>query len=523
MNLIRIGELNNQCRLLGSQDEVAFVASELRQLSSADLPAAIGEQVSRRLLARMNPDGVYRIRRLRLNLTLSRGEFSTRRLGELLSEQLVEALGRELENPQGQVAYFTSQEEFIAQMMADLLLREGRNLWMYEDYAALRHLTPEQAVVQLLLPRRDNLPSLIPALQRRGALVLLCGAVKGSAMQLWQQWTGVNFNDQFGSDVPEPDELNPAQEWLQQRNVAYPPGEAPLEQVVLHHVLLCLAEAPCHFPIEVLLRATAHRLLLRRYARLAAAIMSQTQPASVRPPSVPAQGGAGEEMLDKLCLWAARFPGYRAYVLRLLRQMRAVTVPEIARASPAGRNTGQENLSESLLYGQRAGLVLLLPVVISLGLHVSYAMARLRGAIWLAGEDGEGPGLAEEAWLRELLPDAPQEVPTEELPPRWRLGISEQRQKHIEQLQQSGKVEEMLAQLLLAQFAARLSGLQLSSDGYLRSQFLHCGGSFAIDSAQVVARLDSVPLYIVLRMSGLAGWHSELPWSKRPLTIEIPS
>lgn len=530
MNRIRIGELKNQCRFLGSQEDVAFLASELRQLSTADLPAAIGDAVSRRLDATLNREGVYRIRRLRLNLALTRREFSTRNLGGLLAEQLVEALRSQLEQPGEDFAYFPSQAEFIAQLMGDLLLRESRNLWMYEDYLALRHLIPEEAVVQLLLPRKDELGALLASLQRRGVLAVLLRELSLSqAGQLWRQWLGADITGMFQVGVvPEPDDLVAAQSWLLQVGDAATEASTPLLLVTLRHSLHCLAGSQCQVSLEAVLWAAAQRLFLYRYPEQVAAVLADTGelhgdggPAAAQ--ASVSNAGYVDSILQDLRRWVSGSKQRRAYVLGIVRQLwpdNVTGVAQIVAQTPGLRVDGSR---ERLLYSRRAGLVLLLPMIISLRLHVCYTMAQLRGALWAAGAAEGEEHSPEEDWVGQLLPDAPQAVPSMVLPAGWRLGLSAERQSRIEHWQAAGNVRQTLAQLLLAQFAARLSGLQHSSDAYLRSQFLHCGGYFIFDGAQIVARLDSIPLFIVLRMAGLAGWHEELPWSKRSFTIDIPS
>ncbi|MGH8467302.1 MAG: hypothetical protein ACRER5_24425 [Pseudomonas sp.] len=271
----------------------------------------------------------------------------------------------------------------------------------------------------------------------------------------------------------------------------------------------------------------AHRVFVRRYRHLVSSVLlesSASTPAVLQPlTSAIGRPDADDEAItiqQDLRRWIGGNAEHRHYVMRLLREERPKELAALSPMNATAREQRADTSRDKLLYSARGGLVLLIPAIVSLRLHNCFTMAQLRGALWTAGGDEEHEVPAE-AWLRTLLPDLPQSLPDGTLPAAWRLGLAAQRQHDIERLMHSGNVELMLAKLLLAQFAARLSGLQGSSDAYLRSQFLHHSGYFVIDETQIVARLDSVPLFIVLRMAGLAGWSDQLPWLQRPLTIEI--
>src|SRR5690606_21947242 len=133
-----------------------------------------------------------------------------------------------------------------------------------------------------------------------------------------------------------------------------------------------------------------------------------------------------QRVLQDLRRWAGAASEHRDYLLRMSRQLREKEVVG-SKAVTDGSET-RPAAEEKMIFSSRAGLVLLLPMVFSLRLHSCYTMADLRSAIWVAGaEEGEAED-SEEAWLKELLPDDQQSLPTGMLPTGWQLGLSVERQ-----------------------------------------------------------------------------------------------
>src|SRR5690606_11374218 len=117
----------------------------------------------------------------------------------------------------------------------------------YEDYPALRHLPAEEAVVQLLMPRFDQLAGLASALQQRNVLqVLLRVMSPDQAARLWRQWTGETVTALFRLEgAPSAAELASLHSWLQQSSLRAIDSDMPLVLATLHHLLECLVAREC--------------------------------------------------------------------------------------------------------------------------------------------------------------------------------------------------------------------------------------------------------------------------------------
>lgn len=517
---ITIDNLSNHCRFIGKSEDYALVASEVRQLAEAQLPDAIDAEINRQLQMLLDQDGLYRIRELKLNFTITRRDLSARKLGVVLARQLVSALEKQLANRNGDIVYFDSEAEFFASLMSNLLLGNHKDAWVYEDYAALRHLSPIDAVVQLLLPRFRDLPQLAAGLQRRDALATLLRMLSEThAHALVLEWSGQTLQTQFREDVaPALEQLLGCQAWLGVASVGAIDNDVSLAVASVRHMLSCLGVATPQMETNVVLWAVLHRVFLNRYRHEISALVILAFSARVETGDYSHLDADVIPIAKDLLQWVGTSEQRRDYIERLLRRGTARQVISRNIADNKAQEIPKAPSGERVLFRNHAGLVLLIPVLISLRLQASFSMTMLRRALHQTLTD-EPVQDVDEACLQILLPDnQPQPVADGKLPAGWQLGLSAERQTQIETLTGS----EQISQLLLAHFAARLSGLQRSSNEYLRRQFLQISGHLVVDDLQIVAHLESIPLYIVLRMSGLAGWSDRVPWLKRQLTIEIP-
>jgi len=80
---------------------------------------------------------------------------------------------------------------------------------------------------------------------------------------------------------------------------------------------------------------------------------------------------------------------------------------------------------------------------------------------------------------------------------------------------------EQLAALIMAQFAARLSGLQMSSHAYLFTQFLHVRGSIQMTQTALTIKLSPIALGVVLKMTGYSPYRGRLDWLDCDVIIEV--
>jgi hypothetical protein len=282
-------------------------------------------------------------------------------------------------------------------------------------------------------------------------------------------------------------------------------------------------------PHSLLLLLLQRQLLLRCQQPLTAALSAKSSPVAAAAATAELQ-----PLLADALYWMAQHSSHQRYIawcLGLLNSNAGAPSNETAAAGTAELNRQPNNgQSEAVsndsndaiaanqpFYSSQAALVLLLPVLLGLRLQQYYSAAGLRLALLQA----LAPTLdtcAVPVWLLQLLPDhscATQDSP--QLPPLWRQGLTDTEQQQLCTL--SGTAQ--LTALLLRHFAGRLSGLQRSSSGYLRQQFLQGGGVITLGTDTIYVRLNPIAMAIVLQMAGLAGWCDSLPWLKKNLTIEV--
>lgn len=523
-NQVRIQRMDNRCRFVGSADEVPFVQSELRQLAEGELADLVGAEVDRRLQHLASPSGIFHIRKLRLHLALPRSGFSTHGLCRALARQLVDELEKQLSDNRREVAFFASPGEFTAAFIRDLLTGRAWTTWYYEEFQALRHVSAQEAVVQTLLPRWN----VLPAITRHLSPALLAQCVDAfdpsQARRLFVQWSGADILRTFAPKVvPTVARLRSVLQSVQALPAPTTPAQSSLSQAALRYFLLVLQALPDITDAEALLWLAAQRVFVARYDGHISALLDHRPLRPANHTSDAISEDKAKAIANALLLWVERGQQEREWVDALLHNHR----PTERHDDKTGRKvTTTETSVErdgSVLYSEHAGLVLLMPVLFSLGLHSTCDLGELLEAFVLADGATERRDVAER-WLQTLFSEhgdhSPQKLTLAErtdLPQRWRLGLDASRQQQLQRLQGA----KQLAQLLLYHFAARLSGLQQSSNDYLRNQFLHRSGHFVFYESRIEAHITGVPLAIVLKMSGLACWAEHLPWLGRRLALDV--
>ena len=318
----KLDELSNHCRFIGKSADSALVASEVRQLAEAQLPNAIDAEISRRLQMLLDQDGLYRIRKLRLNFTITRRDLSARKLSAVLARQLVGALEKQLASHNGDIVYFDSDAEFFANLMTDLLLGNNKDAWVYADYAALRHLSPIDAVVQLLLPRLLDLPQLAAGLQRRDALVTLLRMLNEThASALLLEWSGQELQKQFREDVVPPlEQLNRCQEWLDAASIRAIDNGVSLSVASVQQMLSCLGVSTPQVETKVVLWAVLHRVFLNRYSREISALITLALPPRSEAENYCRLNADVMPIARDLLQWMGTSEERRDYIEQLLRR-----------------------------------------------------------------------------------------------------------------------------------------------------------------------------------------------------------
>lgn len=525
---IHIHHLDNRCRFLGKAEDLPFIQSELRQLAEGELSEQVAEEIDRRLQRLAQKNSVFHIRKLKLHLALPCSGFSTRSLSRALAGQLVSELEKQLSGSRENMVFFATQAEFIASFIGDLLAGRAWNTWYYTEFQALRHVTAQEGAVQMLLPRWDALPAIIRHLAPTALMQLSEAFDPSQARRLFTQWSSVGIERTFHQAfTPAIERLQTVWQQVQTLPVPTVPEtshERSLNQAAVRYFLNLLQALPGVADAEALLWLAAQRVFLLRYGEHIPALMEDHRIERGAHPAPALRDDQARVIAAALLLWIEKSDKHRDLVEQQRQSAQACKRPPAHSESLSDAEEQPGAMPEGMtLYSRHAGLALLIPVLFSLGLHHQCQMKELREALVLACGETDRPDSAE-SWLQKLFPDThdnpahlltPQE--RAEPPQRWRLGLDAVRQQQLQQLVGA----KQLAQLLLYQFAARLSGLQQSSNDYLRRQFLHCSGHFVFYKERIEAHIRGVPLAIVLRMSGLAHWSEKLPWLNRHLDIEV--
>lgn len=119
---------------------------------------------------------------LRLAPTTSDDQLAQQWAGHLAGA----VLRRIVHDPAEQCVRFDDQADYVAAFAADLLQGRAWERWFYFSFAALRPLGTAAALRAALLDQRANLPAILAALRRRGALdQLLLALPAGDLRELW--------------------------------------------------------------------------------------------------------------------------------------------------------------------------------------------------------------------------------------------------------------------------------------------------------------------------------------------------
>jgi hypothetical protein len=135
---------------------------------------------------------VYVLRRLRTSITLAnaagRSDASlAQSWGRDAAGAVVRTISRDAQDGENLVR-FQDTAEFVASFATDLLDGRAWTLWYYGAFASVRALPPADALSQVLLENRQDLPSIIARLHRQGSLKRVLNALDPESLRLlWPQ------------------------------------------------------------------------------------------------------------------------------------------------------------------------------------------------------------------------------------------------------------------------------------------------------------------------------------------------
>jgi hypothetical protein len=555
-NQLTIAHFNNACHYLGKQEDAFLVNNEIRRMVHDRLPGQLSACLDTQLLALSSQNRVYRIRKLKFNLCITRADMELGHLTEQLVANLMESLEQQLSVAHAGIKSYTDSADFHSALIVDLLAGRAWSQWEYDEFKHWQLVDDSEAILQLLLPQLNTVPLLLQRLQQRTNIERLFTCLdKRQLTILFQQWSTVSLSDSFSASI-----ITDQSRWKQfaklsalQNTRRGANAEDFIAQLLFRFCQQLLIRPTQNF--SNCLRELATFQFIHDHGRKVL-LLADRSGESIGVDDFQQQGIDSylQGMARQFLFWLQGHKARRQAVTDLLFELPGSMNDDIEIEKESAEKIDADDETNTaqpqLFYSECAGLALLIPVAISLGLYQQCSAAFLRDAIalTLSNEDSK-PDAGELAktkqmdsallkpeifsseikdkevietpdWLMKIIPSV--DVDAEDsrvfnLPATWRFGLSEIRQAQI--LDSQGT--EQCRRLLLAQFAARLTGMSASSDRYLQANFLRCPGSIKISDSAIAVRLQPIPLRIVLDLAGYSNWSDILPWSTRRLTIEI--
>jgi hypothetical protein len=498
---LTLGSVEARCRYVGSVPDGHAAERRLDRIAREALPDALAAAVEQRLGPR---DGVIRIDRIEVDLTMTREMFESSALARLWADRIGSILAATLQRPdQANVVHFASHADFAAAYLEHRFGVARHASFAFGDFAPLAHVAPETAAVELLAAR----PEILAALARSGAggrdpawLARRLGAAPSAS-----------FLDRIG---PSPAVADASALRLVRRLIAHaPPGWRSLPGAASGLALLLGTLA------QPSLDEGGTPLALAPLARAVAAVAHL---ASAAPGLLDLLEAEDSDALEFLAL----SPSQRreAVFARSLFAGRAGS--RVAAAVHAGLGTRRRAERETSASGGRrasdraaaaepkldspfAGFVLLLPTLRRLEIDALLSPGQARALIVAILDPPDRLAGDAEALADLLLP-----LPVEPEPAPWPRAFGDE---------PASACATAWANRLLGAFADRLPGLRGSSAPYLRRQFLQVGGTLQLEPQRLTARLIRPPLAIVLTIAGMTGEQGPLPWRRRRgLAILMP-
>jgi hypothetical protein len=498
---LTLGSVEARCQFVGPAADGYAAERRLDRVARELLPDAIAAAVGQRL----GPsEGIVRIDRIELDLTVTREMFESPALARLWAERIGSALAAALDRPdQGNIACFASHSDFAAAYLEHRFGVARHASFAFGDFAPLAHVSPETAAVELLAAR----PEILAALARSGAglrdpawLARRLGAAAAASIL-----------DRVGASSAVADSAAVRQ--VRRLIANAPPGwrSLPGAASALALLLGSLAEpradeAPTPAVLAPLARAVA---AVAHLGSVAPGLLDLLEADDNEAVEVLASSSTQRrEVAFARSLFAGR-AGRRVAAaihsgLGTRRKTQRATPPPDGLRAKRRSAAGEPRLDSPF-----AGFALLLPILRRLEIDTLLSPGQARALILYALDPPDRM-----AGHAEALADLVVPLPVEPDPPLWPRAVADDPESAC---------ASAWASLLLGTFADRLPGLRGSSAPYLRSQFLETGGTLELGPERLTARLVRPALAIVLTIAGMTGEQGPLPWRRRHgLTILMP-
>jgi hypothetical protein len=519
---LEIGHIHNQGHLLSDGLDTAIISSQLNQLSIDVLPQAIVNALDTLLTDTRFNDKVYRINKLHLSFSMMKQDLHTQTAGQIFANQLIQALSNALLNDIGNsdnIKCYANNVEYMGFLISDLLKGTAWRQWQYAEFSSLQHIESDEAAIQLLVARSTCLVSLVRTIEQQQALTLLQTAITpGRAQMLFEQWAGVRIDEVFNKHF-----LTHTDHWVHVLNEQSVKqnlfSQSLISDVVKTFILSMTKRTQQPTQISTVLISIAQLLFILKHKETISQWLKNEAKNTTQTSAEFKQFSPKEYALARhLLAFIRQSKNHAQHIARMIA---------LSADTHKQGNTESTERHETQVHSTRhidcahAGVVLLVPVIISIGLLDYYSTTLIRNALFnIAHADDNNP---EYSWLYWLFPDddTPCASYPDHLPASTQLGLDKEQRAELMTL--NDQPDKQLSRLITMQFAIRLSGLQLSSIAYLNQQFLHIAGAVQQDNNGVQVSLSPIALNIVLSMSGFSPWQQKLPWLKKTLSIEVRS
>lgn len=182
----RIAQLNYHFQLYG---DTARLNGKLAQLKAMAAKPVVHSYAAALDAALDGDTRVYVLRQVNCALTLGLTEHASEtELARCIGEGMAAAVMRAITHADEQCVIFSSQADFIAHFVTDLLRGDAHGRWYYGAFARLQHMPTAFAIQTVLIEERDYFPDILNALYQLGMLESLLHALGCEAIaELWER------------------------------------------------------------------------------------------------------------------------------------------------------------------------------------------------------------------------------------------------------------------------------------------------------------------------------------------------
>ncbi len=498
--MITIDRINNDYRIAGQPDARAQLAKRLDHVVSDKLIAAL----ERAALDFADENGaVYRVRRLDLRLWLNASRLNDAEIAHNWARALAQALHRQiLDAEPDNVIHYPSQAAFLATWVGDILGQGVNGKWQYAEFDELHDLPAGQAIaLGLMRDPRWIAPVFQLLSANRKSARFVAAMMPHDVSVLWYAWVGAV--PQLQNEVP----LALVQSALALR--PDPPefergGAASRARMALRWLMaLCLGRDGLPAPVG---------------ARLAMQLGHLGAALQIVPALGPLLASRAPDRTD-LRVLLAQLPDdlgqTRKWITQLTLQPgsaknRAALVQLHSGSFAKTTKTAVAPKREDKVISAYSGVGLLLPVLRDLDLwaplgpagRVAVLAQAMTGAARLLAQADTGlrwmAGLPDNVLLDDHLHAI-----------NWPRGAP---LTDADKTSHGDTPQTEVLRGLLDRFSRDLRGMSGSSMAYLCAQFLVRPGTLIRTEKSLVIRVESVPLKVLLQLSGRLGDQGVLPW-----------